>query len=460
MTAPAAFDRQWRATTLGMVLVMSLIAFEAMAVATALPTTVAELDGLAYYGWPFTAFLVANILGMVTGGTLGDRIGPRLPLLGGLTIFTGGLLLAGLAPTMLVSIAGRAVQGFGSGLVIVALYVVLGAVYPDRARPAIFAALAAAWVIPALLGPPIAGAITEHLSWRWVFLGLPPFILAGVLLLLPALRRTPGATPSNEQGGGSLRRTGAALGAGAGIATLLYGAGRLDLLGLAAVLAGAAVLGLSARRLLPPGTALLRRGLPAVIGARGLLAGSFFAVDAVLPLTLTTVHGYSPTAAGIPLMAGAVGWSTGSWVQGRYPDLPRFVFVRTGFTVLAAGCLAMLVIVVPGGAGWVAYPIWFIAGLGMGLAMPSVGVLLLEKSPPEQRGANSAAMQIADVMTSALTIGAAGALVAAAERGLLPLPVAVGVVNVAMALLAATGAVLAGRLRSAARTFEPLPLAA
>lgn len=136
------------------------------------------------------------------------------------------------------------------------------------------------------------------------------------------------------------------------------------------------------------------------------------------------------------------------------------MFVRTGFTVLAAGCLAMLLVVIPGGAGWVAYPIWYVAGLGMGLVMPSVGVLLLEKSPPEKRGANSAAMQMADVITSALTIGAAGVLVAAAERGLLPLPAAVGVVNVAMALLAATGAVLAVRIRSVARTAEPLGLAA
>lgn len=459
MTARTAFDRQWRATTLGVVLVMSLIAFEAMAVATALPTTVAELDGLAYYGWPFTAFLVANIVGMVTSGTLGDRMGARVPLLGGLAVFTAGLLLAGLAPTMLVFVAGRAVQGFGSGLVVVALYVVLGAVYPERTRPAVFAALSAAWVVPALVGPPVAGVITDQLSWRWVFLGLPPLILVGVVLLQSALRRTPAARQSRAPSRGSLGRTGAALGVGAGIAVLLFGAGRLDWPGLAVVLAGAVLLSLSARRLLPAGTARLDRGLPAVIGARGLLAGSFFAVDALLPLTLSAVHGYGPAAAGIPLMAGAVGWSTGSWIQGRYPDVPRFRFVRTGFAVLAVSCAAMALIVSPIGTGWSAYPIWFAAGIGMGLAMPSVGVLLLELSPAAQRGTNSAAMQIADVMISALTIGAAGALVAAAEAGLLPLPVAVGTVDVAMALLAATGAVLAFRLRPvpAATLAEPVP---
>ncbi|MBA3417487.1 MAG: MFS transporter [Geodermatophilaceae bacterium] len=454
MSTPAsAFDRQWRNTTLGLVIVMSLIAFEAMAVATALPTTVAELDGLAYYGWPFTAFLIANILGMVTAGALGDRLGPRLPLLGGIAIFTAGLVLAGLATSMVVFVLGRSVQGLGSGFVIVAVYVVLGVVYPDRARPRVFAALSAAWVVPALLGPPVAGAITEHLTWRLVFLGLPPFIAVGLLLLRPALAALPAAAPETTLSQSAAARTFAALGAGSGIALLLYAGQRYagqgtDLLGGAALLAGAVLLAVSVRRLLPPGTVAVRRGLPAVIAFRGMLAGAFFAVDALLPLTLTAVHGYSPTAAGIPLMAGAVGWSTGSWLQGRSPDVPRYLLLRAGFALVALSCTAMVLIVLPVGMGWTAYPIWFVAGLGMGLAMPSVGVLLLELSPPEQRGANSAAMQISDVIAAALCIGFGGVLVAASENGLLPLPIAVGTVDLAMALIAFAGVLLAYRVRT------------
>jgi len=454
---PSALDRRWRNTTLGLVIVMSLIAFEAMAVATALPTTVTDLGGLAYYGWPFTAFLIANILGMVTAGAVGDRTGPRLPLLGGLAIFTAGLVLAGLAQSMAAFVLGRAVQGLGSGFVIVAVYIVLGLAYPDRARPKVFAALAAAWVVPALLGPPIAGAITEHLSWRLVFLGLPPFIVVGLLLLRPALRVLPSDAPeTTADPSEAVRRTLAALGAGSGIALVLYAGQRYagqgaDALGLAALLVGAVLLTTSGRRLLPPGTIAVRHGLPAVIAFRGMLAGAFFAVDALLPLTLTTVHGYGPTAAGIPLMAGAVGWSTGSWLQGRHPDAARYLFVRAGFACLALSCTAMVLIVLPGGTAWAAYPIWFVAGLGMGMAMPSVGVLLLELSPPEQRGANSAAMQISDVIVAALCIGAGGALVAAAENGLLPLSVAVATVDLAMAVLALTGVLLAYRVRTTVR---------
>lgn len=448
-SAPGAFDRQWRKTTLGLVLVMSLVAFEAMAVATALPTTVRELDGLAYYGWPFTAFLITSIVGMVAAGGFADRRGARAPLLAGIAVFTAGLILAGVAQTMALFVLGRAVQGFGAGLIVVSVYVVLGVVYPDRARPRVFAALAAAWVLPALIGPVVAGAVTEALTWRLVFLGLPPFIAVGLLLLIPALRTLP--APRGEPTGTATRRILYAVSAGAGIALLQYAGQRFGLIGLACLLAGAGLLTVAVRRLLPAGTATVRAGLPAVIAFRGMLAGAFFAVDALLPLTLSTVHGYSPTAAGLPLMAGAVGWSAGSWVQGRAPDVARFVFVRAGFTMLSVACVTMVVIAVPAFPGWPAYPIWLAAGLGMGLAMPSVGVLLLELSAPDQRGENAAAMQISDVTLAALCIGAAGVLVAAADRGVLELPVAVSIVFVLMAALGFAGALLAGRVRPMVR---------
>src|SRR3712207_9403174 len=92
---------------------------------------------------------------------------------------------------------------------------------------------------------------------------------------------------------------------------------------------------------------------------------------------------------------------------------PYTTLFRSAGTVLAA---------LPGTGGWPAYLTWALAGLGMGFGMPSVGVLLLEQSPEHRRGADSAALQIADVTLSALSIGLAGVLVAAATEGLLGLP--------------------------------------
>src|SRR3712207_6349863 len=265
---------------------VTLIALEAMAGGTAMPTAVTELDGLAWYAWPFSAYLVASVVGMVLGGEAGDRRGPRVALPLGVATFAAGLLVAGVATHMAVLVAGRAVQGLGAGVLATLLYVIAGQAYDGPLRPRLFGAISAAWVLPALVGPLIAGIVTTSTSWRMVFLGLLPFVLVGLLLLVSA-SRLPATEPPDEHAPRS--RAGWALLAGVGIALLQYAGQRLDLVALAVAIAGGAALVTGLRRLLPRGTARVRRGLPAVVGSRGLLAGSFFGMDALLPLTLTAL---------------------------------------------------------------------------------------------------------------------------------------------------------------------------
>jgi MFS family permease len=438
----SVLDARHRLTTVGLLMLVTLVAFESMAVATAMPTAVTELDGLAWFGWPFTAFLVAQVVGMVVGGDAGDRRGPRTVLLWGVVVFAVGLLACGLAADMALFVAGRAVQGFGAGLVQVALYVVIGQAYDAELRPRLFGAVAAAWVLPALIGPLVAGALTTSVGWRWVFLALLPLVAAGLLLVLPALRAL--AVPADPPRTGASRRWWAVL-AGAGVGALQYAGQRLDLLGAGLAVAGLLALAAGLRPLLPPGTARAARGLPAVVAARGLLAGAFFGMDALLPLTLGAVHGYSPSAAGIPLTAGAVGWAAASHLQGRRPGVSRARLLRLGFVLLAVGLAGTAVTAVPGVGGWPAYLTWAVAGLGMGLGMPSVGVLLLAQSPEHRRGADSAALNTADVTASALCIGLTGVLVAAATAGLLPLRAVVLAAAAVYTALAALGAVVASR---------------
>jgi MFS family permease len=437
----SVFDRTHRLTTAGLLMLVTFIAFESMAVGTAMPTAVAELDGLAWYAWPFSAFLVASVVGMVFGGSAGDRRGVRVTLPWGVGAFAAGLLTAGLASDMAVFVAGRAVQGLGAGVIVVLLYVVAGQAYAPALRPRLFGAISAAWVLPALVGPLVAGLLTTHASWRVVFLGLLPLILLGLGLVLPAVR----VLPRPERPGDPTAGWWWALLAGSGIAALQYAGQRRDLLALAvgAVGVGALVLGL--RPLLPRGVLRAARGLPAVVASRGLLAGAFFGMDALLPLTLTRVHGFSATAAGIPLTAGALGWAVASNVQGRLPQLPRERLLRIGFVLLAAGLAGTSLAALPGPGGWPAYASWTVAGLGMGLGMPSVGVLLLAQSPEHRRGADSAALQIADVTASALSIGLGGVLVAGAAAGALSLPVAVLSSIAVLTLLALAGVGVAGR---------------
>ena len=132
-----------------------------MAVAAALPTAARELHGLALYGWAFTGFLVANVVGLVLSGMLSDRRGPGWPLAYGVLLFLLGLIVAGFAPEMAVLVVGRVIQGLGSGLLLTALYVIIGERYHADLRPKIFAAISSAWVLPSLIGPPVAGVLTQ-----------------------------------------------------------------------------------------------------------------------------------------------------------------------------------------------------------------------------------------------------------------------------------------------------------
>jgi MFS family permease len=443
------FDRAHRLTTAGLLMLVTFVAFESMAVATAMPTAVAELHGLAWYGWPFSAFLVASVVGMVIGGDVGDRRGPGAALLGGVGLFAAGLLVAGLSGNMALFVGARAVQGVGAGAIAVSIYVVSGQAYEAALRPRLFGAISAAWVLPALVGPLVAGLLTAHASWRLVFLGLLPLIGLGLALVLPAVRQL--AVPHTDAVPDPARRWWAVL-AGTGIGALQYAGQRLDLVAVGIAVLGAVLLTAALRALLPPGTARVRRGLPAVVATRGLLAGAFFGMDALLPLAMTQLHGYSPAAAGVPLTAGALGWAAASHLQGRRPDVPRVSLLRLGFLLLAAGLAATAAIAVPGVGGWPAYLSWAVAGLGMGFAMPSVGVLLLDQSPQHRRGADSSAFQIADVTGSALTVGVVGILVAATTASLLALSTAVLAAVAVLTALALLGALLAPRAGAPAAT--------
>lgn len=448
------FSGPLRVATVGIVGLVSLIAFETMAVATALPTAVAELRGLAWYGWSFTALLVTSVVGMVAAGELADRVGARWPLLVGVGTFLTGLVTAGIAPAMAVFVLGRALQGVGVGLLAVVLYVLVGEAYPEHLRPRVFGAVSAAWVLPALVGPVVAGALAEGVGWRWVFLGLVPLVLAGGGMLVPTarqLRRPATAAPARPG------RWVAAVLVAVGVAAVQWAAQQLSWPRAPVAAGGLALLVAGMRVLLPRGTVALRRGVPAVVGFRGMLGGAFFSVESLVPLTLTLVHGYSATAAGVPLTGGAVGWAAASWWQARRPDVPRHLLVRAGFVLVAVAAGGMAVVSQRWAPGWLVYPVWVAGGLGMGLAMTSVSVLLLSLSPPAERGANSSALQISDSVASALCIGLAGALVAASARDVLPLPSAAATLDLLMVVLALTGAVLAGRARPPATAAGPTP---
>src|SRR5437588_3754682 len=206
-----------RALTAGLVLTISVSAFEALAVSTVMPVAARELHGLRLYGWAFSAFMLANLVGITIAGPMADRLGPARPFTLGLTLFGAGLFIDGVAPTMPVLVLGRAVQGLGAGGLAAVAYVSVSRGYPPVLRPRVMAALSSAWVVPSLVGPPLAGLAADHLTWRLVFFVLIATCPIAGVLALPALRTMPGADAETEEDDGRRVLTAIRLAVGAGL---------------------------------------------------------------------------------------------------------------------------------------------------------------------------------------------------------------------------------------------------
>jgi MFS family permease len=407
---------EYRALTVGMVALITLVAFESLAVTTAMPTVAAALDGLALYALAFGGPLASGVVAMVVSGTWSDLKGPTRPLWHGTGWFLGGLVIAGLAPTMEVLVVGRIIQGFGAGLLTVALYVVVGHLYPAALRPKIFAAFATGWVVPSLVGPAIAGLIVEHASWRIVFLAVPALAIPAALVMRPGLAHLGSPRPSNKKKRLWDRRALWAVAAAVGVGLLHYGGQQRGVLQIVLLVVGLAAVVAFAPKLLPSGTFAIRSGLPAVIALRGLVAAAGFGAEVFLPLMLTRERGLSPSLAGLVLTVSALSWTAASWYRGRphQPFAPD-VFLQAGMVSIVFGiALATLTLnqhvpVVVGILGW------GLTGLGMGTVFPTVSVLVLEYSSLEQQGANSSALQLSDSLLTATVLAVGGSLFAAIE---------------------------------------------
>ncbi|HEV7605155.1 MAG TPA: MFS transporter, partial [Candidatus Limnocylindrales bacterium] len=195
-------DSLWRPDrrplTLGLVLTITLVGFEALAISTVMPIVARELGGLELYGWVFSAFFLGSLIGIVVVGAAIDRGGLALPFAAGLGLFAIGLLGGGVAPSMPLLVAARFLQGLGAGTIQPIAYVAIGRTLPDALRPRMFATLSTAWILPGVIGPAIAGTVGEAFGWRYVFLGLLPLIALAGLLTLGALHAVADAPVSTD----------------------------------------------------------------------------------------------------------------------------------------------------------------------------------------------------------------------------------------------------------------------
>lgn len=440
--------RPYLLATVGACALVFLSAFESLAVTTIMPLVSRDLDGASLYALAFAGPLATGVMGMVAAGNWSDRRGPVAPLYSSVALFVAGLLIAGMAGTMEMLVLGRLVQGLGGGAMTVALYVLVARVYPPVLHPKIFAAFAASWVVPSLIGPFAAGVVAQLSSWHWVFLGVVGLVIPALLMVVPAVRGMD-TRPPEEPVPWAFGRMGWAALAAAAVLGLNLSAEVPGVGGAIAVVALVLAL-VAVRPLVPRGTLTAGRGLPSVILVRGLASAAFFGAEVYLPYLLTERYAFTPTFAGLTLTGAALAWAGASAIQGRLgARLADDLAVKIGALLVLIAIISTLVTAAFALPAAVAIAGWILAGGGMGLMYPRLSVMTLALSTEENQGFNSAAMSISDSLGGALSLAATGLVFAAFAAS----PFAA--VFALTAVIAVVGVVIAPRV--AARSAAPVP---
>jgi len=402
--------------TAGLLLLEALVAIEALIVATILPAVEEDLGGLSLYGWTFTAFTLASLGTVPIAGRMTDRLGPRKVLGATTVMYVAGLLIAALAPSMLVLVLGRFVQGIGGGGLYVVSLATVAKTYPPRIRPRVMALLASMWILPGLAGPLLGGWIAEEFGWRWAFLAPIPAIGLGVLMVLPAMRAVEGV--ADEERLPVVASLQLMLGAGlflAGLTQIGWWTPVLVPIGL--------LLGLPAlRRITPKGTLVARPGLPAAAAAAFLASAAFLAIDGFLTLMLVNVRGLSLTAAGLIVTGAAFAWAGGSWLQSRIVE-------RVGarwLTAFGASMIALAAVLVSTGLISslplaIAYVGWGFGGFGMGIVFPTIPLAVMAEAAEGREAGELSSTILMDFLGVGVGAGLGGASVALADAGAISL---------------------------------------
>ena len=172
-------------TTAGVLLALLLVSLDQTIVGTALPRIISELNGLDYYAWVTTAYLVSSTVMVPIAGKLGDLFGRKPFILAGMIGFVGASALCGLSQDMLQLVLFRALQGLFAGMLMANVFTVIADLFPPRTRARMQGLFAAIFGISSIFGPTVGGYLTDGLGWRWVFyVNLPVGIAAVTVIAL------------------------------------------------------------------------------------------------------------------------------------------------------------------------------------------------------------------------------------------------------------------------------------
>lgn len=401
----------------GLALAMFLSALNQTIVATALPTIGRAFDDFENLSWVVIAYLLTSTIVAPLYGKLSDIYGRRGMMLAALGLFMAGSAASAAAPSMLMLILGRGLQGLGGGGIVPLAQSIIADAVPPRERGYYQAYTGSVWIIAGAVGPVLGGVIAEHLHWSMIFWLNVPLGLAAAFLSHRQLKLVPVHERAHK-----IDVTGAALMMAAATALLLalsWGGTRFPWLSQQIALLIAAALVLTAlfvwRVLRAPEPFLPIAVLKNPIMRAGSLTsacsqGVAIGLTIFVPLYYEMVHGLSASDSGLALIPIVIMTTPGSFLSGRCMlYLDRYKWFPLLMLCIAAVAVALLAIY-PLMPVWVVAVVTGLVGMGTGSSYPVVTVSIQNAVAHRQIGIAMGAMNFFRALASAFVVAVMGAI--------------------------------------------------
>ena len=171
----------------GLMVGLLVAAFDYSIMGTAMPKVINSLQGMEYYTWPFTSYMLTSTIAVILFGKLSDIYGRKHVLIAGIITFVITSVMCGLATSMFQLIIFRGIQGIGGGILLSLPFIVVGEIFSPRDRAKYMGILGSVFGLADVMGPILGGVITDTLGWRWVFFINVPIGITAVTIIFYSL---------------------------------------------------------------------------------------------------------------------------------------------------------------------------------------------------------------------------------------------------------------------------------
>jgi EmrB/QacA subfamily drug resistance transporter len=167
----------------GLMASLLLYALDSTVVSTAMKNITGELNGVQFYSWPFTIYMLCSTIVIPICGGISDSYGHKPIFLAGISIFLLGSALCGLSQNMTALIIYRGIQGIGGGIIVSSVFTVVADLFPPRQRGKYTGLVTSMYGVASIIGPLVGGLTTDYLGWRWIFfLNIPLGVAAACFI--------------------------------------------------------------------------------------------------------------------------------------------------------------------------------------------------------------------------------------------------------------------------------------